>query len=523
MPVSSNSTPGSSAGATFVTLSPSTSTEEHRYNRQRVRSYTARFNRIRRRRESIDQRRQRTGKSNSHPSVPNYEHFHQLLTAPPLSSFSIFGGLSCSFDSTNFHCAAEVADAIFNRLLSQAFHAHEVSAFFAKFCQHPVVFYAYAYFRLFAKDALQGLTDRESSTMMVLSNKTSALLRDMLVDLDEEDIEAALLSMALTPKHRTGVPNQMAVLPSHGFRVEHTTSDLVNALKPADTFFLPAARFLADRKGGLHKLETPGLAKILIGSDISQASDNFAPLIFSDLQDHLPMRDLAFDAGENGAVPGLGFDTMIPGGLPQRARVLFKNLSALDQMLAHQRGRPPQDLSENSGQHLQCFISVRTFLHYHLLCLPSCQKMDISEQRQCSMVIYESCRLAALLYFNAAMRLTPQSTGPGIDEPVRLLRVLVEQSQHVSAVAEAQDVSAFYFWVLFIGGIGAYRSRHWDFFVHMIATKLEKYRVDSLQAVNEMVKHFVWSDDVCSEGAAVLWEAAQRERQSLRSSGWMLS
>ena len=197
-----------------------------------------------------------------HHDIHGAERRHYLLVAPPRSLSPTFGAFASCFDSSDFHHAAQVSDFMFNDFLSKIFTSHEVSGFFSKFCQYAVVFHAYAYFHLFVQDMIRGLSIDERRKKLALVSKTLAMMQEKLQNIREEDVEAVLLSMILMPKERSDYPETKRA--THLFNVYRTTSCTFDIMRRANSFFLPAARLLVDRKGGLHRLETHGLAKILI-------------------------------------------------------------------------------------------------------------------------------------------------------------------------------------------------------------------------------------------------------------------
>jgi hypothetical protein len=147
----------------------------------------------------------------------------------------------------------------------------------------------------------------------------------------------------------------------------------------------------------------------------------------------------------------------------------------------------------------------RNSTKHAILSLPRRDLLDCSEGRVSSVYHrYECSRITAVLYANTVSWPVPLAS-PGIQDSVRILR---EELECCDLEDWTEETPAFLLWLLLVGGIAAYRTVHWSYFVPRLRAWMQQSRAPSFQAVQSMVQNFIWSEAACGEGARVLWEAA---------------
>lgn len=265
--------------------------------------------------------------------------------------------------------------------------------------------------------------------------------------------------------------------------------------------FVPAVRALVNRVGGLNQLKTPGLSKMIRMNGLIQASTN----------DHAPYFDNCWNTHRllaaqgpiwdilpsTEAPPGIGFQTLVPGGLPPVALAACMNLSTTDRLLSLQ---PPHEVTVKE---FQLLTSARASVQHQLLSLPTWSNLQPYETGQSSPFLYGCIRDTALLYCNAVVRpVLPGSKG--VQEPLRRLRLGLES---VDTAACGADCRAVMFWCLVMGSLGSCSTQHWWFFVARLKECLARFAISTIEEVIEIVSPFVWSDMACRRGLDVVWRA----------------
>lgn len=169
----------------------------------------------------------------------------------------------------------------------------------------------------------------------------------------------------------------------------------------------------------------------------------------------------------------------IPNGLPRLST--FMTLSVVDLTMAHNR-----DQTLN-GEDFKLLVAARNVAKHEVPSLLVRESLRDIEECGARKALYECCRLATILYANAIIFPTLEDF-PGIQEPVRQLRQLLQLCDFAQW---KEDVSAVVLWLLFVGGIGAYRSPRWMFFVSALRDSIARCSVSSLGTIKPVLRQFV--------------------------------
>ena len=200
----------------------------------------------------------------------------------------------------------------------------------------------------------------------------------------------------------------------------------------------------------------------------------------------------------NGSEPGWGF-AHIPGGLPAKAVITFRNLAALDQLLSHYR--QPDAAETKLGE----LMNVRNDLLHKLLSLPAWEEIEEALRETSYEATYEVARLTTVLYSNSVLLALPPHN-LWFERGVRRLRRVLEVS---NLQLWTEDATSLLTWSLLIGGIAAYRTRDRKFFEQRLRETLLTHGGLSWPAVKQRLKEFMWVDSACEYGAAILWDALE--------------
>lgn len=194
-------------------------------------------------------------------------------------------------------------------------------------------------------------------------------------------------------------------------------------------------------------------------------------------------------------LPGLGYQALASEGLPLYAVECLVLLSSIDRLLAECHS--PSNLDHTS------LVNARNTAQHQILSLPAWEELEDAEKRDTAPIIYECCRLTALLYSTAVIFGMPPQTNWHL-KIVRQIRQLLELTDFDSW---SKPHAPLLIWSLFVAGIAAYRSPERKFFEQALERVLRKSHLATWIEVERVIARFVWSDIACAHGAAVLWDA----------------
>lgn len=193
--------------------------------------------------------------------------------------------------------------------------------------------------------------------------------------------------------------------------------------------------------------------------------------------------------------PGVGFRALAGEGLPLHAAECLVLLSSVDRLLAECHS--PSNLDHTS------LVNARNTAQHRILCLPSWDELDEAEKEYAAPVIYECCRLTAVLYSTAVIFGMPPQTNWHL-KVIRRIRHLLETSSQGNWGMTYMPLLT---WSLFVAGIAAYRSPERKFFEQALQQALRQSHLSTWMEVERVISRFLWSDIACAHGAAVLWDA----------------
>ena len=161
---------------------------------------------------------------------------------------------------------AQTADYLIN-LFPTLFLPDESTAFFAAFCQHPIIYHCFHYVYAVHRDVVQRqvLLSRSARALWHLS-ESFRLLNAIVGNLDRENIELALLTIVTLVKSHID-PDQINQDASHAllFTPHNHYADSLHVYGRTGIVEAHANAIvpLVHRAGGLNKLKFPGLSRSL--------------------------------------------------------------------------------------------------------------------------------------------------------------------------------------------------------------------------------------------------------------------
>jgi hypothetical protein len=254
---------------------------------------------------------------------------------------------------------------------------------------------------------------------------------------------------------------------------------------------------LIDRAGGLSNIKMPGLANVLAYADLLDACSHYRRPAFdcwwqpqeTILRSHNMLRS------KGGNTPGKAFFARVPGGLPPKALAVFVRIATIDRHMATRRGKDLEKSEENE------VVRTRNAVQHSLLSLPEFAALDADESKGTHPMMYELCRLTAVIYSSAVIMGVPPHLG-WHTVLVKRLRKMLEACKLEECKDEESDLLV---WSLCVGGLAAWRSPHRTFFETSLKEVVHRRKLSNWQKVERIVEDFLWSEAACKHGAAMLW------------------
>ena len=198
-----------------------------------------------------------------------------------------------------------------------------------------------------------------------------------------------------------------------------------------------------------------------------------------------------------GTFPSFGFGLQLRHALPSATLEVYDRMCMLDVLLPFcqslRRGDAAYDV----------LLMARSGFYHRLLSLPPWDELPESEKCVSFRTTYELCRVTVLLYSSAVIYPMAPQSGWHLKRLANMRAVLAS-----CTVRETQALDdSLLVWCLCVGGVAAFRTSQRCFFQSFLEETLHRLRMTSRSAVRKINGRFLWSDDACERGAAVLWDA----------------
>lgn len=376
------------------------------------------------------------------------------------------------------------------------------TAWRGKMAEHPIVMNALLFGAQAHKDVLRGpRLSVDSSIRLFYKLQTMRLLNEELKNPEKtplDDIILAVLALS-TNEVETTYAVKKERSPFNSPLAGTQWLDVYGGMPhlPAHT---TAMRSLVARRGGLESIELEGLAEVLSFSDILGATQSLKkphwPLLkrTSSTEDiHIPeilrlsLRRL-----------GQGFEELMPIGANEKVLDVIKALVDLTIIIdCHCRG------VKHISNMVQ-FIDKRNAVQHQLISLPLGE--ELTPQEVGSINIYESVRLATLIYSAAVTFPLPPLTGI-FHRLACTLRDVLEKSKSDPCW---QSSPKALLWILVLGGIAASGTeRPW--YVQVLSTVSMGLELSTWYQVSAELENYLWLESACDSAGRSIWMEVEHE------------
>lgn len=204
-----------------------------------------------------------------------------------------------------------------------------------------------------------------------------------------------------------------------------------------------------------------------------------------------------------GSSPSFGSGLRLRHELPSAILEVYDRMCLLDVLLPFCRSLRRGDAEYD------ILLMARSGFYHRLLSLPSWDELPESEKCVSSRTTYELCRVTVLLYSSAVIYPLPAQSGWYLKRLASMRAVLAD-----CVVRKIQPFhDQLLVWCLCVGGIAAFRTSQRYFFQNFLKETLHQLGLTSWPTVRKINRRFLWSDDACARGAAVLCDAIGLEVQ----------
>ncbi|KAK4898512.1 hypothetical protein LTR27_004109 [Elasticomyces elasticus] len=194
--------------------------------------------------------------------------------------------------------------------------------------------------------------------------------------------------------------------------------------------------------------------------------------------------------------PGRGFAESIPGKLPTEALSVFQTLVLVERMLSWYE----EPNANDPEYHL--VIKARNRTHHDLLSLPE----YLSESTDCPQVVYDICRVTAMLYSTAVIFPLP-ARGWHLNYLSALRRSLDKPTLWL-----LPQYTELLVWSLYIACLAAMHTAYRSFFLNALRTVLTSSGMVVWSDVEVSLLRFLWSDKSCGSGGRIAWDVLDMEQ-----------
>ncbi|KAJ0420379.1 hypothetical protein BJY00DRAFT_138173 [Aspergillus carlsbadensis] len=268
---------------------------------------------------------------------------------------------------------------------------------------------------------------------------------------------------------------------------------------------------MVNLRGGIEKIELPGLASVISFSDIVTSSTFLLHPVFPWIPLKMSRKNKTMQEllGYSDAAIDRYYVQHQHLGLP---RSIAEILCAMDTYtnLVDQAQMGKYDSSLLADQ--------RSIVHYTLLCLPSgaSNQPDSNPNGtqppplQPQDIIYEALRLACLIYSVGIVLPIPPQSSP-IMKLAELLRDTLSNPNHPFLWTTPQAQVAL-LWILTLGGIAATHTPHRSWYIERLCRVVEHHNIASYEHLLRYLAMLAWYPVACDTPGMELWFAVERAR-----------
>ncbi|KAL2797407.1 hypothetical protein BJX66DRAFT_297761 [Aspergillus keveii] len=255
-------------------------------------------------------------------------------------------------------------------------------------------------------------------------------------------------------------------------------------------------------RGGLEKIELPGLAAVISFSSILGASKALSrpPLPFISLrtgrQATLPHM---VDRSSPSTLPG-DRDPLLDIHIPTEMHDVFRGMRAYVSLV-----ETYQDGIDGGVDNLT-LCDTRNLVQWHVMALAPASELGPLLAQFCP--AYEACRLALVIFGVGVTFPLP----PGVALFSKLVGALRVELQRLTQDNASQSVSSMQAccWCLVLGGIVAEAVEEKRWFVHELKRIVAALGISTWEQLKRVLRSFLWLDSACDMAGRQLWDEIQR-------------
>ncbi|KAJ0421586.1 hypothetical protein BJY00DRAFT_107022 [Aspergillus carlsbadensis] len=385
-----------------------------------------------------------------------------------------------------------------------------VQAWFSNSRSHPALHSAMLFGSLSHRRTRVSTNQRQfsatDSKTMVLSqidsiSKINATLQDLTLAVSDEVI-LSVLCLA-----NNDSPNERDIKHSPFQPILRSLQwlDIYGRLSPNPIHQAGLLR-LVELRGGLHKIDLPGLAAIISFSGILSASRSLTRPFFPfvplqsvappTLQDTINIQEHTIDFGP---------DILRSLQMTEEMHSVFCAARAYVSIVdAYQQGSA-------LAMNLAAICDHRNLLQWQIMSLPPVNEIGPVINGVCPM--YEPCRLALMVLGVGVVFPLPAETTPLVDA-ARMLQIALQAYKYstsslVSPSTVARlEVLRVYCWCVVLGGIASTGSHERVWFVHELRRVAAAMSVSSWSELHVVLRSILWFDEACSSAGKELFMEA---------------
>ncbi|GAB1739656.1 hypothetical protein NU219Hw_g4602t1 [Hortaea werneckii] len=373
--------------------------------------------------------------------------------------------------------------------------------------QHPVIFHSLQYAAHLHREILRGGNHHrtENRQMLLQKMKTIGLLRDLISTLEDRMIDVAVHTILHLLWEKASIDGASGDEEQVLLFVPHLPSACwVNVYGKAKSVspHLQALKALVRRAGGLDRI-APDLVRQMRVFDLIMASAACVRPVFpySARVDEARVLDLLATHFGMETFPSFASGLQVRHELPFAALEVYDRICLLDVLLPFCRSLRRGDAEYD------ILLMARSGFYHRLLSLPSWDELPESEKCVKSRTIYELCRVTVLLYSSAVIYPMPPQSGWHLKRLECMRAVMTNYTERETPLSD----DSLLVWCLCVGGVAAFRTSQRYFLQTFLKGTLQRLSLTGWSAVRKINRRFLWSDDACARGAAVLWDAIGME------------
>ncbi|KAL1958746.1 hypothetical protein VTO42DRAFT_3865 [Malbranchea cinnamomea] len=267
---------------------------------------------------------------------------------------------------------------------------------------------------------------------------------------------------------------------------------------------------LIESKGGIHKMELPGLAVTLSAANIMLSTKYlakprlpFVPIFKNTAEGKTPGWPSLEPADGLNLFGGDGVDPISKAALPKDLTQILQNMRDYNAVInLYTQGLLP-------GLGLANIADRRNYIQYSLASLSSVY--EFPELFLQANRTYEPCRLAAMSYSMHVIYPLPAANRP-FKRLSSLLKVALLDSEIESGSwGHAMEMLL---WVLVLGGMTSRNMPERPWFVSTLYDAINIAGISTWAQLKDIMISIMWMDSVCDVGGQALWEEVVRLRQT---------